>query len=152
MARYRKVRSNNGVMGWARMIPFTYVVNITTTALADGATATGTVQTDPGLPFILCELGCANDTDTATLGTLQNLLFTIQDGESAQLFSNGAVPRERMFGTRDFPRQLPSEVDISPADQLTVVMTNKTGGALTSTTRVTLTGYKLVGFTQAQPE
>jgi hypothetical protein len=152
MGRYRKVKDAAGRMGYARQVPFTYVTNITTSALADGLTATGSFQVDTGLPFILTEMGCANDTDTATLTTLQNLLFSVLDGETQQLFSNGPVPRERMFGTRDFPRQLPSEVELSPADTITITMTNKTGAALTSITRITFTGYKLVGFSPQPSE
>jgi len=152
MARYRKVRNASGQMGWARMVPFTYTLPIVTTALAAGSSQTLTLQIDPGLPFILYELGCAVDADGATLTNFTQWGFTILDGESQQLFSNGEAPRERMFGTRDFPRQLPSEVDISPADQLTVTAFNRTGAAQTTTVRVTFSGYKLVGFTQAQPE
>ena len=152
MARYRKVKDASGRLGYARQVPFTYVVNITTTALANGLTATGSFQVDTGLPFILTEMGCANDTDTSTLTNLQNLLFAILDGETQQQFSNGPIPRERMFGTRDFPRQLPSEVELSPADTLTVTMTNNTGAALTSVTRITFSGYKLVGFSATASE
>lgn len=152
MARYRRVKNSAGVMGWARLVPFSYVLNLAPAALAAGGTITGTLNIDPGLPFILTEMGCAIDADTATVGTLTQWGFTILDGESQQLFSNGEVPRERMFGTRDFPRQLPSEVDISPADQLTVTAFNRTGAAATTTIRVTFNGYKLVAFTQANPE
>lgn len=147
MARYRKVRNSAGQIGYARQVPFSYVTNITTTALAANGTASGSFQVDTGLPFILTEMGCAHDGDTATLTTLQNLLFTVLDGESQQLFSNGAVPRERMFGTRDFPRQLPSEVELTPGDTITTTLTNNTGGALTSVTRVVFSGFKLVGWT-----
>lgn len=52
-----------------------------------------------------------------------------------------------MFGTRDFPRQLPSEVELTPGDTITTTLTNNTGGALTSVTRVTFSGFKLVGWT-----
>lgn len=149
MARYRKVKDAAGRLGYARQVPFTYVVNITSTALAAGGTLSGAITIDTGLPFILTEMGCANDADTSTLTVLQNLLFSILDGETQQQFSNGPIPRERMFGTRDFPRQLPSEVELSPGDTITVTMTNQTGGALTSITRITLTGYKLVGFSAA---
>jgi hypothetical protein len=134
------------------MVPFTYVLNLSPNALANGSTISGTVNIDPGMPFILCEMGCAIDADTATLTNASLWNFSILDGEAQQQFSNGPVPRERMFGTRDFPRQLPSEVDLSPADQLTVTATNNTGGAVTSTIRITFTGYKLVAFTQSQPE
>lgn len=152
MARYRKVRNNAGNFGWARMIPFSYVVPLVCAALANNGTVTNTITTDSGLPFILTEIGMADDLDTATLGTMKQWLASIVDGESQQLFSNGPVPRERMFGTRDFPRQLPSEVDITPSDQLTVTLTNVSGAAVTTTARVVFTGYKLVGFTTAQPE
>jgi hypothetical protein len=152
MARYRKVRNNNGIMGWARMVPFTYVLTLSPAALANGGSISGTVNIDPGLPFILCEMGCAIDADTSTLTTASLWNFSILDGEAQQQFSNGPVPRERMFGTRDFPRQLPSEVDLSPSDQLTVTATNNTGGAVTSNIRICFTGYKLVSFTQSQPE
>lgn len=152
MARYRQVKNSAGQLGWAKQVPFTYVVNIPTTGLAAGLTTTGSFQVDTGLPFILTEMGCANDTDTATVGTLQNLGFTILDGETQQLFSNGVVPRERMFGTRDFPRQLPSEVELSAGDTITVTMTNQTGAALTSVTRVCFTGYKLVAWTPQRSE
>jgi hypothetical protein len=97
-------------------------------------------------------MGMADDLDLSTVGVLKSWLVSIVDGESQQLFSNTAVPRERMFGTRDFPRQLPSEVDISPADQLTVTLTNNSGAGVTTVARVTMTGYKLVNFTTAQPE
>ena len=152
MARYRKVRTNTGQMGWARMVPFTYVLNLTAAALANGATTSGSFQTDPGLPFILTEMRCSMDADTDTMTNMENVLFSILDGESQQLLSNGAVPREGMFGTRDFPRQLPSEVDLSPADQITVTATNNTGAALTTTIRICFSGYKLVGFSPTQPE
>ena len=152
MARYRKVKNSSGQIGWARQVPFTYVCNIVTTALANGATASNSFQVDTGLPFILTEMGCSNDTDTATLTTFQNLLFSVLDGETQQLFSNGPAPRERMFGTRDFARQLPSEVELTPGDQITVTMTNATGAAITSTTRVTFTGYKLVGWSAIPSE
>ena len=64
MARYRKVRTNTGQMGWARMVPFSYVVNLTATALANGSSVSGSIQTDPGLPFILTEMRCSIDADT----------------------------------------------------------------------------------------
>ena len=134
------------------MVPFIYTLVLSPAALAVGGTVTGSLQVDPGLPFILTGLGCAVDADTATLTTLTNLGFTILDGESQQLLSNGETPRERMFGTRDFPRQLPNEVDISPADQLTVTAWNRTAAALTTNIRVTFEGFKLVGFTNSNPE
>lgn len=151
MARYRKVRNAQGQLGYAKMVPFTYTCNITTTALASGSTASNSFLVDTGLPFIVTEMGCAHDGDTTTLTTLQNLLFSILDGESQQLFSNGPAPRERMFGTRDFPRQLPEEVEFSPGNTYTVTLTNNTGGALTSVTRVTFSGYKLVQWTPIAP-
>lgn len=152
MARYRKVRNSAGQIGYARQVPFTYVTNITTTALANGGSATGSFQVDTGLPFIVTEMRCSHDGDTTTLTNMVNLLFTVLDGESQQLFSNGAVPREAMFGTRDFPRQLPSEVEFTPGDTITTTLTNNTGGALTSVTRVAFTGYKLVGWSPMPSE
>lgn len=152
MGRYRKIRNAAGQLGWAQLWPFSYGVVLTPSALADGASTTGTLTTDIGLPFILTEMRCNTDADTSTVGTVQNLLFSIVDGSQQALFSNVQVPREAMFGTRDFPRQLPSEVEIPPADVLTVTCTNKTGAALTTNVRVTLTGYRLVGFTPFKPE
>jgi hypothetical protein len=150
--RYRKVVDANGRRGWARMIPFSYGVNITTTALADGSSVSGQVTTDPNLPFILTELRFNDDADSTTSSNLTKWLVSIQDGESSQLLSNTAIPREAMFGTREFPRQLPSEVEIRPTDTLTITATNKTGAGSTSTLRVTFTGYKLVGFSTVNPE
>jgi len=57
-----------------------------------------------------------------------------------------------MFGTRDFPRQLPSEVEIPPSDTITVAMTNKTGAALSTVTRICFGGYKLVNWAEVKPE
>lgn len=157
MGSYRQVRNSNGDMGWARKIPFSYLIPIVAPAggIAAGASASATVQTDPGLPFILTELGGAYSLDiTATTAFENRLNFTLLDGESQQNFSNGPVPRERMFGTRDFPRQLPEEVQISTADLLTLTMVNGTGGAIAAGTTFTgvLTGFKLVGFTRTKPE
>ncbi len=152
MARYRKVVLADGRKGYARLVPFIYTLNLAPAALAAGGSITGVLQTDPGLPFILTELGCAVDADTATVGTLTQWGFTVLDGESQQLLCNQETPRERMFGTRDFPRQLPNEVDISPADQLTVTAWNRTGAAQTTTIRVTFGGFKLVGFSPGNPE
>ena len=156
MASYRQVKNNQGVRGWARLIPFSYVVPIVVPAatLANGATQSGTIQTDPGLPFILTEMSGAFSLDVTNTPTFQNLLnFTILDGESQQNFSNGPVPRERMFGTREFPRQLPQEVEISPADLLTVNMTNLSGAALAAGVvfYAVFTGFKLVGFSPSAP-
>jgi hypothetical protein len=154
MARYRRVELASGQKGYARMVPFSYtlVVNPLAAAVAAGASVTGTLQVDPGLPFVLTEMGCAIDADTPTLTTLSQWGFTILDGESQQLLCNGETPRERMFGTRDFPRQLPNEVDISPADQLTVTATNRNAGAVSSRINVVFNGFKLVGFTPSNPE
>ena len=146
MARYRKVKNSQGQIGYARQVPFIYKVDLTTTALANGGSTSGQFQVDTGLPFILYCLGCAHDGDTSTMTTFQNLLFSVLDGDAQQLLCNGFVPRERMFGTRDFPRQLPSEVELTPGDTYTVNMINNTGGALTSVTRCTFEGYKLVGW------
>lgn len=156
MASYRPVRNNQGVAGYARMIPFTYTIPLVSPAggIAAGGSVSNSVQVDSGLPFILTELGGAYTLDITNTTAFENRLnFTLLDGESQQNFSNGPVPRERMFGTRDFPRQLPEEVIITPADQLTATMVNGTGAAIAAGTifTVTLTGYKLVGFTVAQP-
>lgn len=150
--RYRRVKNAAGVWGWAKLVPFQYTTSIPVTALADGSTANGQINIDPGLPFLCYELGFSTDADTATTTNCPQYLASIVDGNSQQLFSNGSVPRERMFGTRDFPRQLPAEVEIMAATQLTLTFTNKTGGAVTTVLRPVLTGYKLVGWTQAQPE
>ena len=150
--RFRKCRNAAGRMGWARLVPFTFCVNLVSTALADGASISGSFNTDPGLPFILTEMRCENDSDTSTVQTVQQMLFSITDGANQMLYSNQAIPRNAMFGTRDFPRQLPSEVEIPPSDTLTVAMTNKTGAALSTTTRVCFGGYKLVNWAEVKPE
>lgn len=151
MSRYRRVKNASGQMGWARLVPFAFGVNLTATALAAGGNVSGSFQTDPGLPFVLCEMRCNSDGDTSTT-TFQNLLFSIVDGESQQLFSNIPVSRGAMFGTVDFPRQLPSEVEIRPSDTITSTMTNQTGGALTTVIRLAFIGYKLVNWTPGKPE
>ena len=152
MGRYRKIRNSNGQMGWAQLWPFTYGLVMSPAALADGASISGNITIDVGNPFILTEMRCSSDNDTTTLTTLQNLLFSIVDGSQQMLFSNIQVPREAMFGTRDFPRQLPTEVEIPPADSLLVTMVNKTGVALTTNVRVSLTGFRLIGFYTNKPE
>jgi hypothetical protein len=139
------------------MVPFTFVVPlvIPVGGIAAGSSISNSVTVDPGLPFILNELGAAYSLDITSSTTFENRLgFTILDGESQQNFSNGQVPRERMFGTRDFPRQLPSEVDITPSDTLTVNMFNNTGALIAAgvTCTVCFGGYKLVGFTTQPPE
>lgn len=156
MSSYRKIRNNEGRLGWARMIPFTYVIPIVSPAatILAGGQAAGAVQIDPGLPFILTELGGVFSLDITNTPNFENRLsFTILDGEAQQLYSNGAVPRERMFGTRDFPRQLPEEVELTPSDQITVNLFNNTGAAIAAGVvwTTTLTGYKLVGFRMDQP-
>jgi hypothetical protein len=155
MGSYRQVRNSAGDMGWARKIPFTYIIQIPVGGLANLASASNSIQTDPGLPFILTEMGGAYSLDITNSTAFENRLnFTLLDGESQQNLSNGPVPRERMFGTRDFPRQLPEEVQISTADLLTLTVTNNTGGAIAAgaTFTGTLTGFKLVGFTRQKPE
>lgn len=152
MGRYRKIINSQGITGWAALWAFTYSLVLTPSALADGATIQGTVTTDVGNPFILTEMRCVTDADTSTVGTVQNLLFSIVDGANQMLLSNIAIPREHMFGTRDFPRQLPSEIEIPPSDNIQVTMTNKTGAALTTNVRVSFTGYRLVGFYSRKPE
>lgn len=157
MAAYRRVRNAANVMGYARQIPFTFVIPLIAPAggIAAGGSVTNSIQTDPGLPFVLTELGGSYSLDiTATTAFENRLNFTMVDGESQQNFSNGPVPRERMFGTRDFPRQLPEEAIITPADQITATMINGTGGVIAAGTvfYVLLTGYKLVGWRQDQPE
>jgi hypothetical protein len=150
--RFRKVRNAAGRMGWARLTPFTFAVNLTSSALADGNSIAGSFTTDPGLPFILTEMRCENDSDTATLTTAQQMLFSITDGANQMLYSNIPIPRSAMFGTRDFPRQLPSEVEVAPSDTITVTMTNKTGAALSTVTRVCFSGYKLTNWGEVKPE
>lgn len=157
MAAYRRVRNAANVMGYARQIPFSFVIPLVAPAggIAAGASVSNSIQTDPGLPFILTELGGTYTLDiTATTAFENRLTFTMVDGESQQMFSNAPVPRERMFGTRDFPRQLPEEAIITPADQITVTMANGTGGVIAAGTTffAVLTGYKLVGWRQDQPE
>ena len=157
MGSYQKVRNNAGEKGWARKIPFTFVIPLIVPAggLANLASMSASVQTDPGLPFILTEMGGAYSLDITNTTAFENrFAFTLLDGESQQNFSNGAVPRERMFGTRDFPRQLPEAVVITPSDQLTATWTNNSGAGLAAgvTFTITLTGYKLVGFRKDQPE
>lgn len=151
MARYRKIVTAQGQIGWARMAPFSYGVVLSPAALAALATMTAQLTTDPGNPFILTELRCAVDSDTSTTSIVSQLLFSITDGADQRLFSNIPIPREHMFGTREYPRQLSSEVEISPADNLTIAMTNLTGGALTTNVRVTFQGYRLVGFYPIKP-
>ena len=151
-SRFRRVRNAAGRLGWARLVPFTFGVNLTSSALADGNSVSGSFTTDPGLPFILTEMRVDNDADTATLTTAQQMLFSIVDGAQQSLFSNIPVTRYAMFGTRDFPRQLSSEVEVAPSDTITVTMTNKTGGALSTVTRVAFTGFKLFNWSEVKPE
>lgn len=153
---YRAVKDANGNRGYAKLVPFTYDINITIPVggLGAGASQSASIQTDPGLPFILTELGGAYSLDiTASTAFENRLAFTLLDGQSQQNFQNGPVPRERFFGTRDFPRQLPQEVEIPPADQVTLTMFNNTGGAIAAGTtfNATLTGFKLVNFTTNPP-
>lgn len=150
--RFRKCRNAAGRMGWARLVPFHFGVDLVSTALPDGSSISGSFNTDPGLPFILTELRCENDADGATITNMQQMLFSITDGANQMLYSNRAIPRAAMFGTRDFPRQLPSESEIPPSDTITVSMTNKTGGALSTTTRICFGGYKLVNWSEVKPE
>lgn len=153
---YRAVKDASGARGFAKLVPFTYDILLTAPAggLAAGASLSASIQTDPGLPFILTELGGAYSLDiTASTAYENRLKFTLLDGQSQQNFQNGPVPRERMFGTRDFPRQLPEAVELPPADQITLTMFNNTGGAIAAGTTfdATLTGFKLVGFTTNPP-
>lgn len=151
MSRFRKIVNSAGQRGWAKLAPFSYGLVLQPAALADGASVSGQITTDTGNPFIMTELRCMSDADTNDVKQVPNTLFSIVDGANQMLFSNIAIPREHMFGTRDFPRQLPSEVEVMPADTLTVTMTNKTGAAMTTNVRVTLTGYRLVGFYLSKP-
>jgi hypothetical protein len=152
MGRYRKTYNSQGQLRWSQLWLFTYGLVLAPAALADGSTISGTITIDVGNPFILTELRCLTDADSATVTNIQQLLFSIVDGSNQMLFSNIAIPREHMFGTRDFPRQLPSEMEIPPADTLTVTMTNKTGGALSTNVRVSLSGYRLVGSWAQKPD
>jgi hypothetical protein len=153
---YRAVKDAQGNRGYAKLVPFTYdiLVTIPAATLLAGASISASIQTDPGMPFILTELGGAYSLDITAITAYENrLTFTLLDGQSQQNFQNGPVPRERMFGTRDFPRQLPQEVELPPADQITLTMTNNTGAAIAAgvTFNATLTGFKLVGFSTNPP-
>lgn len=152
--RYRRVKNSQGRWGWAKMVPFIYTVPISAPAIAAGASVSGEIRIDPGLPFILTEMGMEDSGDTSTIGTVRKWGVSIVDGNSQQLLSSGEAPRERMFGTRDFPRQLPAEVEFAPATILTVTLTNRTGGATGASDilRPTFTGYKLVNWTESQPQ
>jgi hypothetical protein len=143
---YRIVQLADGTSVMARCQPFIYGTVLTFTAVAAGGSVTNQINIDPGLPFILTELHCETDTDGTAIQTMVNrfLLFNITSGESQQLFANIAVPRTIMFGTVDLLRVLPSEVQIRPADTLTVTCVNNTGGALTALVRCSFRGYKLV--------
>jgi hypothetical protein len=152
MSRYRKVRNASGQMGWSKLAAFSHSIVVPFTGQADGLTSSASITTDPGLPFVLTEIRCLTDGDGATLTNLQQLLISITDGANQSLMSNVPIPREHMCGTRDFPRQLPSEVEIVPSDTITATVTNKTGGALTTNVRITLTGYKLMGWSVGKPE
>lgn len=151
--RYRRVRNSQGMWGWAKMVPFLYTVAMPAPAIANGASVNGEIRTDPGLPFILTEMGFEDSADTTTIGNMRKWGINIVDGNSQQLFSSAEAPRERMFGTRDFPRQLPSEVELAPATVLTVTATNRTGAATgaNDVVRPCFLGYKLVGWTASQP-
>lgn len=150
-AGWRKVRNANGVMGYAALFPFIYTVIIPTAALAAGGSVAQSLQLEPGLPFLLTGLSCAVDADTATLSTLTQWGAQILDNQAQLLFGNGEVPREHMFGTRDFPRQLPAEVQLNPGDQLTFTFWNRTGAAQTTNIRASLIGFKLGAFTTQPP-
>lgn len=150
---YVRVRRSDGVVGWAKKVPFQYTIRIPAPTVANGASVNGEIRIDPGLPFICYEMGMEDSADTATLTTLRKWGVQVVDGNSQQLFSSGEAPRERFFGTRDFPRQLPQEVLFEPATVLTVTLTNRTGANTGANDVVTpvFTGYKLVGFSQSRP-
>lgn len=148
---YRQVKNQQGVIGWARLVPFAYSAKATFTAVADGGSVNAQINIDPGLPFILTQLQGNGTGDTATVTNCPILLVSIVDGMSQQLLSNIPIPREQMFGTRDFPRQLPTEIEIPPSDNLTITLTNKTGGALTTDFYTTLIGFKCVDWTTSRP-
>lgn len=153
---YRAVKDAQGNRGYAKLVPFTYNIPIIIPAatLLANASISASIQTDPGLPFILTELGSDYSLDITAISAFENrLTCTLLDGQSQQNFQNGPVSRERMFGTRDFPRQLPQEVEIPPADQITLTVTNLTGAAIAAGVRfnATLTGFKLVGFSTNPP-
>lgn len=150
---YVRCRRSDGVMGWAKKVPFQYTVRIPTGATAVGGSVVGEIRIDPGLPFICYEMGMADTADTTTLGTLQPWGVSLVDGNSQQLFSSGEAPRERFFGTRDFPRQLPDEVTFEPATTLTVTLTWRGAAPVAAGQFVSpvFTGYKLVGFTTTRP-
>lgn len=150
---YRRVRNAAGLVGYAKMVPFIYTVTIPAPTIANGASVSGEIRIDPGLPFILTEMGFEDSADTATTTSVRKWGVNIVDGNSQQLFSSNEAPRERMFGTRDFPRQLPAEVEFAPATVLTITCTNRTGVATAAGDflRPTFTGYKLVGFSTNPP-
>jgi hypothetical protein len=143
---YRIVQLADGSSVMARCQPFIYTAVLAASALANGSSITQAIQIDPGLPFILTELHCETDGDGTAIQTMTNrfLLFNITSGESQQLFSNAPVPRTIMFGAVDLLRVLPSEVQIRPADTLTITATNNTGAPLTTNIRCSFRGYKLV--------
>jgi hypothetical protein len=123
-----------------------YVVELAHDAVAD-SNLSGTIQIDPGIPFLLHTIHVSDTGDPTTAapgleGQYENY-FQFQDLTSGYLFSNIPVTRSSFAGSRQFPNRLPDEVIFLAGTRLQITATNPHTGAAATTSKVELEGWAL---------